>query len=61
MRLTRRLKVAVSVFVPAFALLFYAIFTNSETAGLFSAILMGSGVTLLLEEYAFVNYGRSTT
>ena len=51
MHLTRRLKVAVSVFVPAFALLFYTIFTNSVTAGLFSAILMGSGVTLLLEEW----------
>ncbi|MCL4450800.1 MAG: hypothetical protein M1386_05775 [Candidatus Thermoplasmatota archaeon] len=49
--LSKRLKVAVSLFVPAFALSFYTIFTNSESAELFSAILMGSGITLLLEEY----------
>ena len=49
--LPKRLKVAVSLFVPAFALSFYTIFTNSESAGLFSAILIASGFTLLLEEY----------
>ncbi len=50
MSFTRKLKVGTAIFVPVFVLMFYTIFTNSETAALIGAIMAGMGMTLILED-----------
>lgn len=57
--ISKRMKYMILIFISAFILTFISIFTNSETAVEASAILMGSGLTLLFEEINHPASGRS--